>query len=402
MASKEHRGKKWAVRWRSPGGANRRVSFNTERACEAFLAKVRLHEDLGSLEAFEAELDAAQLPNAGPARPVVPSLHEGIVAFLTDGQRRLSPRTLKRYAMALQDLQRFCAARDPRRPWEREQGANPWTVKDLTRELLDEGWRWLTRADRPRRLQLLSAQRILEVWRWLWRWLLHESSWGAEVPKVARLKLPRLPNRVVRAPTFAQWDLMLHALRRLRGPGNGAGPSRHGEWVWKMALITRYTGATRKEAIGLRWPSVDLEARVLHVAGETSKGGYRARSIPLHPALAAEMATWPREVELVVAPAIHDDEHVVDNRISRLLHNAWKETGVPRPVWQNHLLHGARHMLRTHWLMAGVQEVVIDQLLGHRGRTVGDRVYTDHVVLWPRAVAAVELIPPVGPPPEAP
>ena len=84
-------------------------------------------------------------------------------------------------------------------------------------------------------------------------------------------------DRFGRARTLstAELDLLLLAL-----------PDNHRV----LAHLLRRTAARVSEGLQLKWKYV-LENQVLLTA-PTTKGGKKTRTVPIHPQLAAELATW--------------------------------------------------------------------------------------------------------------
>lgn len=150
-----------------------------------------------------------------------------------------------------------------------------------------------------------------------------------------------------------------------------------------VALL--YTGARIGELLDLEWADVDLSARWAVLRG--TKNG-QDRGIALHQRVVIELANLP-----------HREGHVFLSRSGR----RWRDTkrargGQIETAWRTLLAragiedftpHGCRHTCSTWLTMAGTQEQIRDEQLGHASTSIG-RGYS-HV---PRStlIAAVDRL----------
>lgn len=156
----------------------------------------------------------------------------------------------------------------------------------LETEKLD--WQTLTRAELKRYLRSragLSASgraNMLSSFRVFFSWAVE----GELIPKspAVGLRTPSRPARLPRALTRAQIEQLLTHL------GSCEGRTAHRNAILTLTLL--YAGLRSCEAAGLRWLAIDLDARLLNI--ELSKMN-KGRSVPLHPALVAELERWRAE-----------------------------------------------------------------------------------------------------------
>lgn len=124
----------------------------------------------------------------------------------------------------------------------------------------------------------------------------------------------------------------------------------------QIALMLIYTGFRKNE---LYSAAVDLDA-LTFTGGNKSRAG-KKRVVPIHPAI----------------------EHIV--RGSALLGKTARAldarfAAAMDALGMEHTPHDARHTFRTELQRQKVDKVIIDRLMGHKGRDVGEEVYT-HITL---------------------
>ena len=360
------RRKPYLVRWYDLEGVRRSRSVSTKRDARQLAAQIEASKGLG----LEWKPESVR---------GVPDLELTCKEFLTDRSRLLKPRTLVRYSEALGLLLRFTTDKDSRRRW---------TVKHLNRSLMVEGWAWLmdpktSRHNRGRSIP--TGRKILQVWALFWKWAHDHDRHGVHTERPRTIELPKSAPPVSVAPTWGDVDAMLAALCETAP-----------DWGVRLGWLVRYTGARRGALLRLTWDRVDLEARRIVLAPETTKGGYGGRALPIHEHLAQLMAGWGVRLGPVVgAPEL---ELSARGHIDRTFRRAWKRAGVRPERYKGRPIHGIRHCLRTHLVHVRTAPDVIDSILGHAGSGTGARYYTDRAALWPDLVAAVATIPTHGEP----
>lgn len=274
-------------------------------------------------------------------------------AFLREGAARYARPTLRRYGDVLDTFLRWAVGRDPT--------LNPGL---LTRRALLEHHEWLqgTRTAATAALHIT----ILQV---AWRWAANDDELDRVVPrpKVLRLQAPATTRAV--APTWSQMDAAIHHCR---------GKSR------RLAILLRFTGLRVRQALGLEWADVDLEAGLMTIRGELGKTRQEraGRVFPMSPHLVAELRSWGAESGRIVGR----------QHRGRELGDAWAATDAPDAVWKGRIHHAFRKGFTSELKRAGADSEAVEFLVGH---SAGIR----HHYVDPRALPlleAVRLIPPVS------
>lgn len=369
MASIDKRGAKWRVRWRDPDGGARSRSCPTRRAAQALQREVEEAVALG--RRWE------------PHQPrVSPRLVEVAAAYLHDRARVCQPRTIVATGSRLQNLLRAYEA----------QGIPEPTLADLSREALSDAWVWMRTPGtgaKGKGVSVRTANGNLGTWEQLWRWAFDHDHFGPDCPRPRRVERARAPSPVTPAPTWGEVDAMVAELAGRRRYRNALP-----DWQLRTVLIVRYTGCRIGAARTLLWEDVDLVRGALTFRAENVKTK-RGRTIPLHPALQAEIVGWGRREGRVsgIEGRIKSQHR---NMAANYAAPAWLRTDARPGVYTGRPVHCIRRAWRTQLVAAGVHPDVIDALLGHRGRGVGGAVYTDPAHLWPQMVEAVGLVPAVG------
>ncbi len=239
--------------------------------------------------------------------------------------------------------------------------------------------------------------------------------WGASVQP---------PPPVVRtaSPTMDDVDLMLAQVRT---------GWKYGDLTRRVAILLRYTGWRISQAIGLRWSDVRLDypatipTTIRGVKTEIVAGPYfilragqrgmkssKGRAIPIHPALAEEMAGWGVREGLVFDPGERAGATWEDGEAVRVaLTTAWTASGVDPAKWSvseaekaagdrahGTPTHAIRSAVKVHLLRSGISDALADYYVGHtKGSTSGAYVpeaAPETSPYWPALVEAVVTIPP--------
>ncbi len=371
MANLEKRGRGWRIRWRQ---------IEDGREVNKSLQLQGLKSDA---EAVRQEITnavklrgwwAPEGPPPPPAEPLTPATT--MVEYLLDAERRLSPRTARRYAGMLQAFREWMEAQE-------------LTHADLTRSLLTRYEAHLRgptgRHGRPRSEETATKHlEAVELW-WAWAYDRAEEEGWEGIPSPRRLQKPRRIRRRPKAPTWDEMDRCIAACQV--------------DWHRRVALIARYLGLRRSECLLLEWHDFDDDLSAVEIPPEITKGGSGGRRVPIPAGLKAELAGWGvREGPVVNAP---EQERASargsGNRgaIDKHLRRAWKRARVRPAVWKGQPVHAFRKGLRSGLVAAEVPEIVIDWYIGHQNAGTGARDYTDpDVATWHRLVKAVAKIPP--------
>jgi integrase/recombinase XerC len=263
------------------------------------------------------------------------------------GERRLSPATLRAYEHDLVTFHEFLArdflGKEPQAV--RPQDADALAVRSFLAALTRQG------------LGKRSQGRALAAVRSLFRFACREGVLAAN------------PAQGVRTPKFPQ------ALPRHLRPGEVEelieAPAGDEPLVRRDRAILEvlYAAGLRvSELVGLDWPDVDLPARVLRVMGKGSK----ERMVPFGRPAAEALRRWLEVWEGVrdAGDALDEGEPVFLNRrgtrltdrsVRRVIDRWVDAAAVARGVHP----HTLRHTFATHLLENGADLRAIQELLGH-------------------------------------
>ena len=360
MASIHDEGGRYRVRWRETHGGitrNRSRTVATKAAAAQLKRDIDRSHDRGQVYTSEREA-AAQAPGLG----------EVMLRYTLEVP---TARTSKALAATVSDL--FLG-------WLRARLGREPIPADLSRGLLQE-WR----VHLEERLQPGSVRTYMGVVDRAWAWAWDQDDrpgWEGAIPRHREVVKPKVPAADIIAPSWDDWAKLLAQLD----------PSG---WMWRLVILARYTGMRRSAALALRWRDIDLDAGEIVVRPSSTKAGASGRHLPIAPALAAELALWPRATAggLVVG--------YTGRRASQMIRRAWGRAGVDSEVWSRRPIHAMRRTLTDHLTREGFADRVGQALLGHRasgtGSTMG-RFYRPERSLWDDLVEAVGTIPehPIG------
>jgi site-specific recombinase XerD len=260
-------------------------------------------------------------------------------------QRAASPHTLRAYRSDLASLDEYLRGRGGRLRAAKLADLRAWLARFGTR-----------RQDAPATPLAPStrARRIAAV-RSFYRWLVDADR--LDVDPSARLGAPRVPRR---APRFLDVD---EAADVVEGPTQ-EGPLRDRN----AALLELLYGAALRvsEAVGLDWPALDLDERLVRVQGK----GDKQRIVPFGPPAADALRRW-----MAVAPATsgavflnRDGRRLSARSAWRIVHDAGRAQGIAslHP-------HALRHSAATHLLGSGADLRAIQEQLGHQNLSTTQR-----------------------------
>ena len=192
--------------------------------------------------------------------------------------------------------------------------------------------------------------------------------------------LPKVPKRVVEAPTVADAHAVLAAVAGTR--------------VEAETTFAVYSGVRQGELLALRWSAVDLEAATATVyrsvrrvprvglVVRTPKTASGIRTIPLvHEVVAMLRRHRVQQAErrLKLGPAWQDHDLLFPNAVGspqdprnvlRRFHRVLARAGLPRMRW-----HDLRHWTASLMISAGVPLSVVSDVLGHAGIQVTKDFY---------------------------
>jgi site-specific recombinase XerD len=234
------------------------------------------------------------------------------------------------------------------------------------------------RDSRAQRCSIATVLFELCVTRSFCRWLVRRGLLDADPTQ--DVEFPKTPDRSPRALSRAQLRTLFAALDE---------PPARGSWRSHVArnrravLLLLFTGLRLSEAAGLHWRDVDLDARNITVRPETSKGG-RARAVPIHPALAAELrlVVDPDPAHAVIARA--DGQPLRPKSFAHILERWVASLGLDITA------HQLRHTFASELLRHGADLERIRQALGHRNLDTTQvylRITSEHLQ------GAIDLLP---------
>jgi len=153
-----------------------------------------------------------------------------------------------------------------------------------------------------------------------------------------------------------------------------------------VVLTLLYTGARKGEVLGLRWRDIDLDAgRIALYRPKTEN----ASTLPLHPALAAELAALREERNSKDSDAVFLSRYGTPLKDFKAgFANAVKRAGLEdRGVTP----HSLRHTFAVHFLEGGAAVTDLQAVLGHASLTT-TQIYAASLDARTReSVAALEF-----------
>ncbi len=189
-------------------------------------------------------------------------------------------------------------------------------------------------------------------------------------PKVSKARIPRFPMlRLdnVRKGFFEheQYQALFRVLpEELQGP----------------LAFAYYTGCRRAEILGLQWPQVDLDEKVVRLEPGTTKNR-EGRTIPLSPELVSLLTLQKQRHDLYWPNTPWVFFHYATGRPINRFPAAWRTACRKAGLWEGdektgkptHLFHDLRRTGVRNLVRAGAPEVVVMRISGHKTRSVFDR-----------------------------
>lgn len=342
----------WSVRWRDADGQHRRKCPDKGTAEE-------LRRDIERAHALGRRWEPQT--SRAPTR-----LGEALTAYQDEIARTSSRHTIKRTGESLEYARQLWGPQLP--------------IGELERGHLSQLWAWLREPANGRHGKQRSLDTVakhLTTLHSFWTWAAEE--YGSECPHPRRIKLPRDPPKLPRAPTWAQCDRMIACCEM--------------EWHRRVAILARFTGARSAELLSLDWSDVELDGKEPRITWrpERTKGGWGGRVVPVPPELGKEMGGWGKRIGRVTRAPAGAAGHLRDD-----FRRAWKRAGVPEQAWSGQPTHAFRKALETELRAAGVPPEVCNAYIGHTDATTAGRYYADPRWAWSPMVVAVALIPEIA------
>lgn len=175
--------------------------------------------------------------------------------------------------------------------------------------------------------------------------------------------------------------------RTARGYAPWPAIGTYADHLHPFVLLLLHTGMRRGEAVALRWSDVNLPQTFVTVRGEIAKSG-QSRVIPLNATIRDALQEWQRQhpdagqAELVFPSPKTDD-------VLKTIKTAWGRLLKAAQV-QRFRVHDCRHHFASKLVMAGVDLVTVQSLLGHSDIRMTMRYA--HLAPEHRAAAVAKLV----------
>lgn len=131
-------------------------------------------------------------------------------------------------------------------------------------------------------------------------------------------------------------------------------------------LILMYTGFRINEFLDIKIEDINFEDNYFLGGSKTASG--KNRIVPIHPFILEFV-----EKRKMYKYLMGDERMTVD-----VYYTLWKK--VMKALNMNHTPHECRHTFRSLLDSAGANKVCIDLMMGHKSKSVGERVYTHKTI----------------------
>jgi Phage integrase family len=240
-----------------------------------------------------------------------------------------------------------------------------------------------------------KVQEVEKMWEWGWR---NRADYpGVPEPEhiTGRYGEIQPPPRVVALAT-PTWGDLDRVIGHLEG------------WQKRLAIVLRYTGFRVSQGLNLRWSDIHFDEGYIEVRADVPGAkGHSTRALPLHAALAEELAGWGRREGYIFSKP--DGRPRRGNTPVKPFRRAWKAAEVPGERWDappegmrahGRPTHAFRAAMRVGLLRRGVEEAAVLYMIGHT-QGVTARAYVPEATplespWWQRCVEAMVLVPRIG------
>ena len=124
-------------------------------------------------------------------------------------------------------------------------------------------------------------------------------------------------------------------------------------WLRVLVILGLYTGLRRRNLLGLEWGHVSLRTRTINIPAGEWKGKH-AHSIPIHPVLA--LVLKEQKLRTQHSKVIGKNQKDIRGSFAK----AMSDAGLPERQ-----VHTLRHTYATFLMNTGMQERLIQRLMGH-------------------------------------
>lgn len=340
--------RKHQFRWRMLDGTQRKRSFATARARDAFAREV-----------VDAKASGRDWRPEGAAQAC--RLGDMMVAYVEHSARTKSARTTQNRREALALFGDWLASRFGR------EDIGP---EVLSRPLLESYDQHLV----ARRYRVSSRRVVHGILHGFWSWCSDREEWEAFVPRPKRIELPAPMLASVHAPTWPMADRMIAELEC--------------EVMRRAAVLQRMLGLRLGQVLRLEADDFDLGADQVTVRAELGKTRREktGRVLPLPLALREELASWRLKPGRIIQRT--------PGAVRRAFEAAWQAAGIAEVYWRGRPSHALRKAFRSELRALRIPSDAIEYWCGRRtGGQTDD--YTD-----PRALelgALARAIAPLAP-----
>lgn len=126
-----------------------------------------------------------------------------------------------------------------------------------------------------------------------------------------------------------------------------------------LVILSINTGLRRGELFDLDWSNVDLERRILTVAGTTAKSK-RTRHVPLNREATLVLQSWRAQSDKAEGLVFVNDAGQRFDRVNSSWRRLLKDASISGFRW-----HDMRHHFASRLVMGGVDLNAVRELLGH-------------------------------------
>lgn len=146
--------------------------------------------------------------------------------------------------------------------------------------------------------------------------------------------------------------------------------SRASEWQYALILILLYTGMRINEFVSNRADNFDIENRLITIPREIAKNDSSARTVPIHKDIIPLIKSFKAVGEEYIAVKPNGYKIVYKNFMDREMKEIQSYLG------KDFTPHDCRHTFITRAHECGLENLVIQRIVGHTPDTITEHTYT--------------------------